>query len=94
MAAKISKRYSYNSPPKAFKLFLDFPPNCPRKTTLGIFEILNIEILMIFLTLLEYVSRAHEIEICPSTCVHPSAVSQFSLNLMHEFLSNFGCCFN
>ncbi len=38
------------------------------------------------------VSRAHEIEICPSSVVRPS-VSQLSLNLMHGFLSNFGCCF-
>ncbi len=45
----------------------------------------------IFLALLDYVSRAHEIEICLSV-VHPS-MAQLSLNLMHRFLSNFGCCF-
>ncbi len=43
-----------------------------------------------FLALLDYVSRAHEIEICPPSVVRPS-VSQLSLNLMHGFLSNFGC---
>ena len=47
--AKISKRYSsYKPQPKAFKLFLNFLPNGPHKTTLGMFEILKIEILMIF----------------------------------------------
>ena len=50
----------------------------------------------LFLALLDYVSRAHEIEICPSFVVRrPSvrpSVSQLSLNLMHGFLSNFGCC--
>ncbi len=40
MGAKISKRYSsYKSQPKAFKLFLNFFPNDPYKTTVGIFEI-------------------------------------------------------
>ena len=39
--------------------------------------------------MLDYVSRAHQIEF-----VHrPSSVSQLSLNLMHQFLSNLGCCF-
>ncbi len=48
MGAKISKRYSsYNSQPKVFKLLLIFLPNV-LKTTLGIFKILKIEILMIF----------------------------------------------
>ncbi len=42
-----------------------------------------------FLALLDYVSRAHEIKICP-----PSSVSQLSLNLMHGFLSNFICGFS
>ena len=50
-----------------------------------------------FLALLDYVSRVHEIEICPSS-VHPSvrrpSVSQLSLNLMHRFLSNFSCGFS
>ncbi len=55
-----------------------------------------------FLALLDYVSRAHEYVkqrswnwnlciICPSV-VRPS-VSPLSLNLMHGFLSNSGCCF-
>ncbi len=49
MGAKISKRYSsYKLQPNVFKLFLNFLPNCPHKTTFGIFEILKIEILMIF----------------------------------------------
>ena len=48
MRAKLSKRYSsYKSQPKAFKLFLNFLPNGPHKTS-GIFEILKIEILTIF----------------------------------------------
>ncbi len=45
MGAKISKRYSsYKSQPKVFKLFLNFLPNGPHKTMLGIFEIVKIEI--------------------------------------------------
>ncbi len=49
MGAKFSKRYSaYKSQPKAFKLFLNFLPNGPHKITFGIFEILEIEILMNF----------------------------------------------
>ncbi len=40
-----------------------------------------------FLALLDYVSRAYGIAICPSS------VAQLSLNLMHRFLSNFGSCF-
>ncbi len=39
MGAKISKRHSYKSQPKVFKLFLNFLPNGPHKTTFGIFEI-------------------------------------------------------
>ncbi len=31
MGVKISKRYSYKSQPKAFKLFLNFLPNAPHK---------------------------------------------------------------
>ena len=49
MGAQISKGYSsYNSQPKAFKLFLNFLPNGPHKNTFGIFEILKIEMLMFF----------------------------------------------
>ncbi len=49
MGAKISKRYSsYKSQPNVFKLFLNFPPHGPHKSTFGIFEILKIEILMNF----------------------------------------------
>ncbi len=33
---------------KELKLLLKFPPNGPRKTTLGIFEILNFRLLTIF----------------------------------------------
>ncbi len=52
MGVKISKRYSsYKSQPKVFKLLLNFVPNGPHKTTFGIFEILKIEILMIFFSL-------------------------------------------
>ncbi len=39
MGAKISKRYSYKSQPKVLKVYLNFLPNGPHKTTLGIFEI-------------------------------------------------------
>ncbi len=54
-------------------------------------------IMILFLALLDYVSRAHGIAICPSSVVRrpsvrPSvrlSVSQLSLNLMHGFLSNF-----
>ncbi len=45
-----------------------------------------------FLALLDHVSRAHGIAICPSSVIRPS-VSQLSLNLMHGFLSNFSCGF-
>ena len=45
-----------------------------------------------FLAVLDYVSRAHKTEISPSSVVRPS-VAQLSLNLMHGFLSNFGCWF-
>ena len=49
MAAQISKSYSsYKSQPKAFKLFWNFLPNGPYKTTFGIFEVLKIEILTHF----------------------------------------------
>ena len=38
MGANISKRYpSYKSKPKVFKLVLNFPPNGPQETTLGMF---------------------------------------------------------
>ncbi len=44
-----------------------------------------------FLALLDYVSRAHEIAICPSSVVRPS-VRQSVLQLsLHGFLSNFSC---
>ncbi len=33
----------------------------------------------------------NEIKICSLSLVHPSSVSQLSLNLFHGFLSNFGC---
>ena len=46
----------------------------------------------IFLALLDYVSRAHEVAICPSPVVRPS-MSQLSLNFMHGFLSNLSCGF-
>ena len=49
MGAKFSKRYSsYKSQPNAFKLFLNFLPNGPHKTTFGIFEILRLPFLIFF----------------------------------------------
>ena len=46
-----------------------------------------------FLALLDNVSRAHQIEICPSSVVcRPSSVLQLSQNLLDRFLSNFSCC--
>ncbi len=49
MGMKISKRYSsYKSQPKAFKLFLNFLPNAPHKSTFGIFENSSLRFLMIF----------------------------------------------
>ncbi len=56
---------------------------------------------MLFLALLDYVSRAHEIEIRPSSVVRPSVRGpspvrlwhRLSLKLLHGFLSNFGCGF-
>ncbi len=49
-----------------------------------------------FLALLDYVSRAHQIKIRPSSVVcRPSdrLWHQLSLNFMHGFLSNFSCGF-
>ena len=62
MGAKISKHYSYKSQLKIFKLVLNFFPNGPHKTTFGIFKILKIDILTIFLSQL---GRDREIRICP-----------------------------
>ncbi len=56
------------------------------KVLFSIFEMLSFRFLTICLALL----RAHEIEICPSSVVRPP-VSQLSLNIMQEFLSNFSC---
>ncbi len=48
---------------------------------------------IVFLALLDYVSRAHEnLSVIRPSVVRPS-VSQLSLNLMHRFLSNFSCGF-
>ncbi len=43
MGAKMSKRYSYKSQPKAFRCLPNFLLNDPHKTTFEIFEILIIE---------------------------------------------------
>ena len=48
MGVKMSKRFSYKSKPKGFKLVLNFPPNGPHKTTFGIFKILSFRFLTIF----------------------------------------------
>ncbi len=50
MGVKIWKRYSsYKLQPKVFKLILNFPPDCPYKTTLGNFcEIMSFQYLTIF----------------------------------------------
>ena len=48
---------------------------------------------LLFLAPRDYVSRAHEIAIVRRPSIRPS-VLQLSLNLRHEFLSNFGCCFS
>ncbi len=54
------------------------------------------EIRTYFLALLDYVSRAHEIEIRPSS-VRPSSVvrlwHRLSLKFLHGLLSNFSCGF-
>ena len=44
-----SKRYSYKSQPKVSKIFLNFFPNGPHKTTFVIVEVLKIEILTNFI---------------------------------------------
>ena len=49
MGAQISRHYSCKSHPNAFKLFLNFLPNGPHKTTFGIFEILKTKILTNFI---------------------------------------------
>ncbi len=46
----------------------------------------------VFLALLDYVSRAHEIAVCLSSVVRPS-MSPLSLNLTHGSLQIFGCGF-
>ncbi len=51
---------------------------------------------MLFLALLDYVSRAHEINIRPSSVVPSSVVRlwhRLSLKLLHGLLSNFSCGF-
>ncbi len=48
MGAKVSKRFPYKSPPKVFKILLNFLPDAPHKTAFGTSEILKIEILTIF----------------------------------------------
>ncbi len=52
------------------------------KTTFRVFKILSFR----FLALSEYVSRAHEIEIRPSSAVRPSIVSPLSLYLIQNTL--------
>ena len=50
-----------------------------------------------FLALLDYVSRAHKIAICPSQVRRPAvrpSVSQLSLNQLHGFLSKLDCSFS
>ena len=49
--------------------------------------VIRYDIVEAFLALLDYVSRADEIDIHPSS-VRPSFVSQSYLNIMHGFLSN------
>ncbi len=45
MGLKISKRYSiYKLQPKGFTFVLQFPPNGPHQTTMGIFKILSFRI--------------------------------------------------
>ncbi len=49
MGVKISKRYfSYKLQPRVLKLVLNFPPNVPHKTTVGIGEILSFRFFTIF----------------------------------------------
>ncbi len=49
MKVKISKRYSsYTSQPKVSKLLLNFPPNDPHKTTLGMFGTLSFRFIRLF----------------------------------------------
>ena len=64
MKAKISKRYSsYKS--QVFKSFLYFLPNGPHKTTVGIFEILKIEILINSLPLTFNISKRYSYKLQP-----------------------------
>ncbi len=80
-------------------LFLNFLPKGPHKTVVGIFELLKMEILMIFLALLDYVSRAHEIEISPWSVVcrpfvrHPSVRVAIISEPNARISFKFGCCF-
>ncbi len=57
-----------------------------------VFDLLPDEINV--LVLLDYVSRAHEIELRPSSVIRPSVSGiNYLFNLLHGFLSNFSCCF-
>ncbi len=60
-----------------------------------LYDIFVIRYMFRFLALLDYVSRAHEIEIRPSSVRRPSVRlwHRLSLNFMHGFLSNFSCGF-
>ena len=57
-------------------------------------KIIIIAFFVIFLALLDYVSRAHEIKIRPSSVRGVVRLwHELSLNPGHGFLSNFGSCF-
>ncbi len=46
---KLSKRYaSYKSQANVSKLVLNIPPNCPRKSTFGLFDVFSFPFLTIF----------------------------------------------
>ncbi len=71
-----------------------FPRKCPCPHALNAnCDIRNVELKQ-FLALLDYVSRAHEIEIRPSSVVRRPSVRlwhRLSLKLLYGFLSNFSC---
>ena len=82
MGAKILKRYT-----NCFRIFLskllNFLVNGPHKS-----------IVLDFLALLDYVGRAHEIEICPSSVIRPSSVRVAIISESNARISfKFGFCF-
>ncbi len=101
--AQITKGHS--SLKSLFESFETFPEfssqESPQKYCFGFLKFWVYDVSQL-LALLDYVSKAHKIEICPSSVVWnqnlsvvrlPLSVSQLSQNILSKFLSNFTCGF-